>query len=99
MKKFILDFEFNETTGSTNLTIDFQDPSLTSFEINESIKSGELLENVIDKAREIFGDDIADKVTSGELKAICLDNHPELKSNEGGILLNSESGEKEKLNQ
>lgn len=99
MIKFVLDFEFDETTGATSLTIDFQDASLTSFEINESIKSGEVLEKVIDQARKIFGNDIADKVESGELKAICLDNHPELKNNEGGILINSTSEQREKIGQ
>lgn len=99
MIKFTLDFEFDENTGATSLTIDFQDASLTSFEINESIRSGEILEKVIDQARTIFGDDIADKVANGELKAICLDNNPELKCNDGGILINSTSEQREKLEQ
>ena len=99
MIKFILDFEFDEKTGATSLTIDFQDPSLTSFEINESIRNGEILDKVIDQARQIFGDDIANKVENGELKAICLDNNPDLKSSEGGILINSISVEREKIEQ
>ena len=99
MTKFILDFEFNELTGATNLTVDFQDSSLTTFEINESIKSGEMLEKIIEESRKIFGDEVADKVTSGELKAICLDNHPELKDSCSGILINSEVSNKEKISQ
>jgi hypothetical protein len=99
MKKFTLDFEFNEVTGSSRIVVDFNDDSMTAVEINESIKSGELLEEVVRQAAEIFGENVAQQVKSGNLKAICLDHHPELKNSETGILIDVEQSSKKEIKQ
>ena len=90
MKKFILDLEFNEKTGASRILVDFEDSSMTNIEINEAIRSGEMLDEVIDQVAKVLGENIASQVRNGSLEAVCLDNHPELKDSQAGILINSE---------
>lgn len=99
MKRFTIDFEFNEITGSSRILVDFNDDSMTAIEINEAIKSGEMLEEVVQKASQVFGDNVAQQIRDGRMAAVCLDNHPELKSSEGGILINSSETTKQELKQ
>lgn len=99
MKKFTLDFEFNEQTGNSRILVDFDDDSMTAVEINESIKSGELLDAVVEQAAAVFGDNVARQIREGRLTAICLDNHPELKDETGGVLINSEVAGRQKMEQ
>lgn len=99
MKKFTLDFEFNEVTGASRIVVDFNDDSMTAVEINEAIRSGELLEDVVRQAAEVFGENVAGQVRNGNLKAICLDNHPELKDSDAGILINIDQSGKQEIEQ
>ena len=99
MRKFILDFEFNETTGETRIVVDFHDESMSNMEINESIKNGEMLEAVIKETGKLFGEQIANRVKSGEVAAVCLDHHPELRSSVSGILINQDVVAKKEIKQ
>lgn len=99
MRKFILDFEFNEATGETRIAVDFNDNSMSNIEINEAIRSGEMLDSVILEVGKLFGQQIADRVKSGEIAAVCLDHHPELRSNAGGILINQDVVVKQEIKQ
>jgi hypothetical protein len=99
MRKFIIDFEYNEVSGRSSIVVDFNDDGLTNIEINEAIRSGEILEEVIKKTAEIFGEEVAQQVRDGRLEAICLDNHPELKNADTGILLNEEAVQKQEVKQ
>ncbi len=99
MKKFTLDFEFNEVTGNSRIVVDFNDDSMTQVEINESIRSGELLEEVVKQAAGLFGENVAQQIRNGNLTAICLDNHPELKDSAEGILLNSDQNSPQEIKQ
>lgn len=76
---YILDFAFNENTGETNIVVDFYDESMTTMEMNLAIRDGEIRENVTQKVGEIFGSEIENKVRSGEINLVCLDDHPEEK--------------------
>ncbi|MGM0600273.1 MAG: hypothetical protein ACQETH_10710 [Candidatus Rifleibacteriota bacterium] len=99
MKKFTIDLEFDEVTGDSRILVDFNDDSMTALEINESIQSGELLEEVVEQAGEVLGENIARQIREGRLKALCLDNHPELKNIEQGILINSSQNTKQEIEQ
>lgn len=99
MRKFIIDFEFNEVTGATRIVVDFNDDSMSAVEINDAIRSGELLEDVLKEAARIFGDDVAQQVRSGQIAAVCLDHHPELRSSDSGILINTPTEQKQELKQ
>lgn len=99
MRKFIIDFEFNEITGATRIVVDFNDDSMSAVEINEAIRSGELLEEVVKQAAGIFGENVAQQVRSGQIAAVCLDHHPELRSGEGGILINTQQEQKREIKQ
>jgi len=99
LRKFIIDFEFNESTGESRITVDFNDDSMSAIEINDAIRSGELLEEVIKQASAIFGNNVADQVRSGKIAAVCLDHHPELKSSGTGIMINQTSENKQELKQ
>lgn len=99
MKRFTLDFEFNEVTGSSRIVVDFNDDSMTAIEINEAIRSGELLEEVVRQAAEVFGNNVAQQVRDGRMTAVCLDNHPELKDSDEGILINAEQKGRQEIKQ
>ncbi len=99
MRKFIIDFEFNQNSGETRIVIDFNDNSMSAIEINEAVKSGELLEEVLRKAAELFGDDVAQQVRDGKVAAVCLDNHPELRKQGAGIQINQQTEQKQELKQ
>lgn len=76
MRQWILDFVFDEVSGQCRLLIDFNDASLTTLEINSMIQDGELREEVIGLAGEIFGEALAERLRSGELPLVCLDDEP-----------------------
>lgn len=99
MRKFIIDFEFNEKTGESRIVVDFNDDSMSAIEINDAIRSGELLEEVIKQAGSIFGGNVADQVRNGRIAAVCLDHHPELKASGAGILINQNNETKQELKQ
>lgn len=96
MKTIYLDLEFNEITGTTRIVIDFNDDSMSTFELNQAIKDGTLLEEVLVRAAELFGEKVAQDVRDGRIEAICLDNHPELRSSQGGVLINSDQATDER---
>ncbi len=99
MRKFIIDFEYNEASGRSSIVVDFNDDSMTNVEINEAVRSGEILEEVIAQTAVIFGEEVAQQVRDGRLQAICLDHHPELKESDAGILLNQEAVRKQEIKQ
>ncbi|HNX74161.1 MAG TPA: hypothetical protein PLM07_02625 [Candidatus Rifleibacterium sp.] len=99
MRKFILDFEFNETTGATRIIVDFSDPSMSNVEINEAIRNGELLEEVLKEAGQVFGDNVANRVRNGEIAAVCLDHHPELRKDGGAVQINQPVAVKREIKQ
>ncbi len=99
MKRFTLDFEFNEVTGSSRIVVDFNDDSMTAIEINEAIRSGELLEQAVRQAAEVFGETVAQQVRDGRMAAVCLDHHPELRNEEAGILIDSEQSGRQEIKQ
>jgi len=99
MRKFIIDFEYNEASGRSSIVVDFNDDSMTNVEINEAVRSGEILEEVIKQAALIFGEDVAQQVRDGRLAAVCLDHHPELKRGDAGILINEEAVRKQEVKQ
>lgn len=99
MRKFILDFEFNEVTGETRIVVDFNDDSMSNIEINEAIRNGEMLESVILEAGKVFGEQVAARVRSGEIAAVCLDHHPELRSSDGGVLISQDVQVKKDIRQ
>jgi hypothetical protein len=88
--KILLDLIFDEKTGDTSIDVEVVDDSLSVLEFNEEIRNGNILNKVLEKITEVFGPQVADQVRSGKIQAICLDNHPELKRNDAGILLTEE---------
>ena len=99
MRKFIIDFEYNEASGRSSIVVDFNDDSMTNIEINEAVRSGEILEEVVKQAALIFGEEVAQQVRDGRIEAICLDHHPELKRSDGGVLINEEAVRKQEVKQ
>lgn len=99
MRKFILDFEFNEQTGETRIVVDFNDSSMSSIEINEAIRSGEMLDLVLVEAGRLFGENVAEQVRSGKIAAVCLDNHPELRKGGGAIKINQDADTRREIEQ
>jgi hypothetical protein len=99
MRKFTIDLEFNEITGATRIVVDFNDDSMSAVEINEAIRNGELLEEILLQTGGLFGHDVARQVREGKIEAVCLDHHPELKKNDTGLLLNNEAVKKQDLKQ
>lgn len=89
--KILLDLEFNQTTGETRIVVEVIDTSLSTIELNEEIRSGNMLKTVLKEAEKMFGKDLVNRVKDGNIKAICLDNHPELKNNSEGILISEEN--------
>ena len=99
MRTFTLELDFNELTGESRIIVDFNDNSMSAFEINESISNGEMLDEILEKAAVIFGKQIAQDVRDGKIEAICLDNHPELRNNDTDILINTETDTRQKIEQ
>jgi hypothetical protein len=89
--KNLLDLEFNQTTGETRIVVEVIDTSLSTIELNEEIRSGNMLKTVLKEAEKMFGKDLVNRVKDGSIKAICLDNHPELKKHSEGILISEEN--------
>ncbi len=97
MRKFILDFIFDEKTGESNIVIDFNDDSLSAMEINDSIQSGELREKAVELAGKLYGNGVADGIKDGRIKILCLDHHPELQKGGPGIAISPETKQKKDL--
>jgi hypothetical protein len=74
MRRFILDFVYDETLGRAQIRIDVGDESLTALELNESIRSGEMRDQVIDLAEQVFGAATAAQVRAGQIDLVCLDH-------------------------
>jgi nanoRNase/pAp phosphatase (c-di-AMP/oligoRNAs hydrolase) len=91
MRKFILDFVFNEKTGESKIVIDFNDDSMSALEMNESIRDGQVREDVLNVTESVFGKDIADQARANRIKLVCLDHHPEANKDAPGIALTEES--------
>lgn len=89
--KLLMELEFNEISGETQITVEVIDDTLSNLERNEEIRSGKMLNTVLKEISKVFGSEIANRVKDGSLKAICLDNHPELKKDKDGILVSSEN--------
>src|SRR5690606_4533436 len=77
MRKYILDFVFDEFTGQSKVVIDVNDDSMTVFELNEAIRDGELREEVTILAGKIFGEETEQSIRDGKTELVCLDDHPE----------------------
>ena len=77
MRKYILDFVFDQVSGESKIIVDFNDDSMTILEINEAIHDGEIRENIIALTENIFGQQIAYSLRNGNIELVCLDNHPE----------------------
>lgn len=85
MKTLELDLEFNEVTGTSRILIHFNDDSMSNFELNQAVKDGTVMNEILEKTAEIFGKKIAEDVRTGKIKSVCLDEHPELRTDEEGI--------------
>lgn len=81
MKKYILDFVFDEKTGTSDIVIDFHDESMNSLEINEGIRDGSLQEELLSVVEDFFGEEIAENVRNKKIGMICLDNQPKKTEN------------------
>jgi hypothetical protein len=92
--KILMDLEFNQRTGETRIIVEVVDNSLTTLELNEEIRSGNMLNTVLRESEKIFGKDLVNRIKDGSIKAICLDNHPKLKTNTDGILCSEENENK-----
>ncbi len=78
MRKIILDFSFDQRTGEANIVVDYEDPELSTLELNEAIRSGEIRDEVIALAGRMFGEDVAGRLRDGKIPLVCTDHHPEL---------------------
>ena len=96
MRKFLIDFIFDERTGESNIIIDFIDESMTALETNEAIQAGEIRDQAAEQAGKLFGTDISRGIRDGKIKLICLDHHPELKRDAPGIALPGEDRQQRK---
>lgn len=90
MRKFTLDFLFDEITGESKILIDYNDSSLTVWELNQAVKDGEIREEIYSLAGKIFGEEIESQIRSGKLPVVCLDDHPEEKESIINNSLNKE---------
>ena len=79
MSRYILDLIFDERSGDVKVVVDFHDPSLTSFEINQAIREGELREELLGVVAQVLGNELAERVRGGEVDMVCLDDQPELR--------------------
>ncbi len=99
MKKFIIDFEFNERTGESRVVIDFVDESMSALEMNEAIRSGDVQNEVADQAATLLGAEVAAGVRNGTIKLVCLDHHPELRRDTPGVALATAEAQKKVIKQ
>jgi len=83
MERFILDFVFDETTGEVRIYVDFNDGSLSIFELNEGVRSGEIREKILEQVQRMFGDEVARDAREGKIPLVCLDDHPEDRGDKG----------------
>lgn len=71
-----MDFIFDEKTGKSSILIDFQDEEMTALEMNETIRSGELRERILEAAEAMLGTKARQDLESGRIGLVCLDNEP-----------------------
>ena len=81
MRKYVLEFMFDEATGESRIVIDVQDDSLTALEMNEEIQSGAMREDIIGRAGALFGPGVERSLRAGTMPLICLDHHPDERGN------------------
>ncbi len=87
MRRFILDFVFDEKTGESRIVVELQDDSMTALELNESIRGGEVREAAIKEITGIFGEEIGKSIRAGKTGLVCQDNEPpDLAPEKPGIL-------------
>ena len=99
MKRITIELDFNQLTGQSRILVDINDDSMTTFEINQSIKDGEMISEVIDQIGKIFGDPLAQKARDGEIELVCLDNNPHLKPDSGATLIKVEEQSRKEIKQ
>ena len=76
-QKFIIDFHYNEKTGEPAFFIDYNDDSLTQFELHQAVHDGEIRQQILGVIAALFGPDMQQQVAAGQIPLICLDQHPE----------------------
>lgn len=86
MRKYILDFIFDEFTGQSKIVLDFNDDSMSILEINQAVMEGEIREEITMLAGKMFGEAIEQSIRNGKIELICLDNHPEEREGAKAIL-------------
>ena len=76
-QQFIIDFYYNEKTGEPAFFIDYNDDSLTQFELNQAVHDGEIRQQILGVIAKLFGPELQQQVAAGNIPLICLDQHPE----------------------
>lgn len=103
MRKYILEFILDKISGESRIIIDVEDESLTALELNEEISSGAMRDEIVEKARTVFGPGVARSIQTGDIPLICLDHHPELREKKGAeqvpISLEEQHGSRRKVEQ
>ena len=99
MRKFVLDFVFDEISGESRITVDVVDDEATTLELNEAIRSGEIREEVLKRAGALFGPEVARQAREGSIGVVCLDHHPELRGGVGGVALPVQTPSKKSIDQ
>ena len=77
MRKIVLDFVFDERTGESRIVVGYEDPELTTLELNEAIRGGQVRDEVIALAGSVFGADVGGRLRDGKIPVVCTDHHPE----------------------
>ncbi|MFZ2958271.1 MAG: hypothetical protein WA705_15385 [Candidatus Ozemobacteraceae bacterium] len=99
MRKFILDFVFDEVSGESRITVDVVDDEATTLELNEAIRSGEIREEVLKRTDALFGPEVARQARAGIIGVVCLDHHPELRAGMGGVAVPTGTPAKKSIDQ
>ena len=79
MRKIVVDLVLDTQSGEARVVVDYHDPSLSTLELNEAIREGEIREQVLGAVGRVLGEPVAEAVRSGALDLVCLDDHPELR--------------------
>lgn len=87
MRKIVLDFVFDERSGDTRIVVGYEDPDLSTLELNEAIRDGRVRDEIIALAETMFGQDIAGRLRDGRIPLVCTDHHPELLDQPAGVPL------------
>jgi len=99
MRKYILDFEFDEVTGESRIVIDLLDDSMSAMEMNQSIRAGEVREEILNVAGKLFGEEVARQAREGKIGLVCLDDHPEMRQGGEGVPVSQDQSRKQDLEQ